>query len=107
MLKNPCCPFKNKFMAVPCGRVMLKNHNEWYCYTHGTMTYVREAWDPIETPSDTYEAENGGNSWTQEEEELILNMVDDEWPLGKIARVLGRTRNACYSKLWALRKIER
>lgn len=47
------CPFQNKFMSKPCNRPMLKNYNEDYCIVHGTMTFVKEAWDIIDDSSET------------------------------------------------------
>lgn len=90
-------------MTKPCNRQMLKNHNEWYCISHGTITFEREAWDTVETPPDTYEAENGGSSWSQDEIALLIQLDEDGVPVLEIARRLGRSRNATYNKLWSLR----
>lgn len=32
---------------------MLKNYNEDYCIVHGTMTYVKEAWDAVDDSIET------------------------------------------------------
>jgi len=100
----PKCNFKNKYMTSPCGKTTLKNLNEWYCLDHGTISFVREAWDSVETPDETYEAENGGTSWSQDEISNLLNMSEREVSLVEIAKTLGRSKNSVYSKLWAIAK---
>jgi cytolysin (calcineurin-like family phosphatase) len=82
---------------------MLKNYHEDFCIVHGTMTFVKEAWDSVEEPLDTIEAENGGQSWTQEEIERLFELESQGYPVSHIAEVLGRTRSGVQSKLWALR----
>lgn len=82
---------------------MLKNHNEWYCLDHGTMTFEMEPWDIVESPAESYEAENGGQSWSQEEVTQLLEYDDQGLSAEKIAKLLGRTKNAIYNKLWACR----
>lgn len=101
--QHPKCTFQNKFMTNTCGKPMLKNHNEWYCPYHGTMTFEREAWDSVETPDETYEAENGGQAWSQEELDVLIAMSEDGESAATIARRLGRSKNAVYNKIWALR----
>lgn len=104
MKLHPKCPFKNKYMTLPCGKTTLKNLNEWYCLDHGTVSFVREAWDSVETPDETYEAENGGQSWSQDEITALITMSEDGVSLIEIAKKLGRSKNSVYSKLWAISK---
>ena len=104
MKNHPPCPFQKEFMKSPCNRKMLKNHNEWVCIIHGTMHFENEAWDAVETPSDTYEAENGGSSWSQEETALLLQLDESGVSISRIASKLSRTRNAIYYKLWSLKE---
>lgn len=103
MKNNPRCPFKNRYMTEPCNKILLKNLNEWFCIYHGTMTFEREAWDPVEEPLDTIEAENGGMSWSQEELAKLFTMLDNDVPVEYIARVLGRSKNSIYNKLYLLK----
>lgn len=101
MNNHPKCPFQNRYMQKPCDKHLFKNHNEWFCAYHGTMTFEREAWDKVETPPDTYEAENGGLSWSQDEVNQLLELDEQGVTIADIARVLGRTKNAVYNKLWS------
>lgn len=104
MNNNPKCPFKNKYMHSACNQPLLKNYNEWFCIKHGTVSFEREAWDPVEDPLDTYEAENGGQSWSQDEVAQLFSLFEEGASLIEISRILGRTKNAIYNKIWSERK---
>lgn len=67
------------------------------------MTFEREAWDTVETPVETYEAENGGQAWSQDELIILIEMNEAGESATVIARRLGRSKNAVYNKLWSFR----
>lgn len=97
------CVFQNKYMTSPCGRTLRHVYNELYCIVHGTVYFEAEAYDAVETPEDTLEAENGGQSWSQEEVDKLLEMEELGISADEIAKVLKRSKNSVYNKSWALR----
>lgn len=97
------CAFKNEHMNKPCGRKLFKVYAEKLCLVHGTVSFNREAWDSVENPNDTYETENGGLSWSQEEISRLLDLEENGVSVIEISRILSRTRNAVYNKLWSLK----
>jgi len=65
--------------------------------------FTSEAYDKVETPEDTLEAENGGQSWSQDEVEKLLEMEELGYSAEDIAKALGRSKNSVYNKRWAIK----
>jgi hypothetical protein len=97
------CSFQNKYMTSPCNKPLKPIYNELWCIDHGTVKFVAEAYDAVETPEDTLEAENGGQSWSQEEVDKLLEMEEQGFPADEIAKVLKRSKNSVYNKRWAIK----
>lgn len=91
-------------MTSPCNKPLRPIYNEWWCIDHGTVEFAVEAYDPVETPEDTLEAENGGQSWSQDEIEILLEMDEAGFSAEEIAKHLKRSKNSVYNKRWALRQ---
>lgn len=98
------CKFQNKWMANPCNEPLKHVYNELWCIKHGTVYFAKEAYDPVETPEDTIEAENGGHSWSQEEERILLEMEELGYSIEEMSKVLKRTKNSVYNKKWSLQR---
>lgn len=97
------CTFQNQYMPSACNRLLKQVYNELYCIVHGTVHFESEAYDFVETPEDTLEAENGGQSWSQEEVSILLEMEELGKPADEIAKVLKRSKNSVYNKRWAIK----
>jgi len=97
------CMFQNKYMPSPCNKPLKHVYNELYCIDHGTVYFEAEAYDAVETPEDTLEAENGGQSWSQEEVDVLLEMEEFGKSADEIAKVLKRSKNSVYNKRWAIK----
>ena len=97
------CNFKNRYMTSPCNKRLKPIYNELWCIDHGTVTFSAEAYDAVETPEDTLEAENGGQSWSLEEVDTLLEMEELGFSADEIAKTLKRSKNSVYNKRWAIK----
>jgi hypothetical protein len=97
------CIFQNQYMSQPCNKLLKPIYNELWCIDHGTVKFEAEAYDAVETPEDTLEAENGGQSWSQEEINTLLEMEELGYSADEIAKTLKRSKNSVYNKRWAIK----
>ena len=97
------CIFQNQYMSQPCNKLLKPIYNELWCIDHGTVKFEAEAYDAVETPEDTLEAENGGQSWSQDEINTLLEMEELGYSADEIAKTLKRSKNSVYNKRWAIK----